>query len=454
MRYKRFLPWVVGLLAVAAVGYWGFQQHSARESMRVYVGNSYQRAFFNVTDHVRNIEAMLAKGLVAADRQQDIELFTDVWQQSNAALDNISQLPVSDVQLGRTAKFLTQVGDYCHSLVLKTAEGETVDEDNWQTLNQLYRQSSVLSRELQAINDNVTNGRFDFYQLAEEAGRKLGPTGRNLANANFSTMTKQMQDYPSLVYDGPFSDHLERVKPKGLSNENATQVQARQKAEEFVDRRQETNYTGRVTGQVEGNIPAYRVEVTPQGGNTRRDKAIMDVSRQGGEVVWMLQPRNIGEARWDTDRAREKAAKFLADRGHKNMAARYFQRQDNAITFNFAAQEGNVLLYPDLIKVTVALDDGEVVGYEARGYLMSHHDRDLPEPRVSREEAAALINPHLKVKEGRLTVIPEGVDNEKLAWEFEGDLDRETFLVYINALTGREENILRLYKTDQGTLAM
>ena len=136
------------------------------------------------------------------------------------------------------------------------------------------------------------------------------------------------------------------------------------------------------------------------------------------------------------------------------MAARYFQRQDNAITFNFAAQEGNVLLYPDLIKVTVALDDGEVVGYEARGYLMSHHDRDLPEPRVSREEAAALINPHLKVKEGRLTVIPEGVDNEKLAWEFEGDLDRETFLVYINALTGREENILRLYKTDQGTLAM
>ncbi|MEW5952466.1 MAG: germination protein YpeB [Bacillota bacterium] len=455
MRYKSFLPWVVGLLAVALVGYWGYQQYSARESMRVYVGNSYQRAFFNVIDHVRNIEAMLAKGLVAADRQQDLELFTDVWRQSNAALDNLAQLPVSDAQISRTAKFLTQVGDYCHSLVLKTAEGQTIDEENWQTLNRLYRQSSILHRELLAINDNVTNGRFDFYKLAGEAGRKLGPTGRNLADANFSTITKQMQDYPSLIYDGPFSDHLERVKPRGLNNEQINQAQARQRAERFIEKRRGTTYTGRVTGEVEGAIPAYRVEVIPERGGERRGPAAsMDLSRQGGEVIWMLQPRNIGEARWETDRAREKAQKFLAERGHKNMVARYFQRLDNAVTFNFAAKEGDVILYPDLIKVTVALDNGEVVGYDAKGYLMAHHDRKLPEPKVSREEAAALITPRLRVEEGRLAVIPDGVDKEKLTWEFEGDLDKETFLVYINALTGREENILRLYKTDQGTLAM
>ena len=455
MRYKAMLPWVVGLLAIAAVGYWGYLQHSARDAMRIQVGNTYQRAFFNTTDHVRNLEAMLAKGLVAADRQQDIDLFTDIWQQSNAALDNISQLPVSDVLLGRTAKFLTQVGDYSRTMVRKTAEGETVDEEDWQTMSRLYRQSSVLNRELQAINDNVTNGRFDFYKLAEEASRKLGTTGRDLANANFSTINKHMQDYPSLIYDGPFSDHLERVKPRGLPDDNVNQAQARAEAEKFVDRRQGLAYVGRVTGNVEGNIPAYRVEVSPREGNQRKGSpAIMDVSRQGGEVVWMLRPRDIGEARMETEKAREKAQEFLAERGYQDMVPRYFQRLDGVVTFNFAGKENDVIIYPDSVKVSVALDNGEVIGFEGHNYLMSHHQRQLPQPKVSQAEAAALINPHLKVQEGRLAVIPTGADSEKLTWEFEGQLDREAFLVYINALTGREEKIFRMYKTDEGTLVM
>jgi len=455
MRYKAMLPWVIGLLAIAAVGYWGYLQHSARDAMRIHVGNTYQRAFFNTTDHVRNLEAMLAKGLVAADRQQDIDLFTDVWQQSNAALDNISQLPVSDVLLSRTAKFLTQVGDYSRTMVRKTAEGETVDEEDWQTLSRLYRQSSVLNRELQEIHENVTNGRFDFYKLADEASRQLGPNVRTLANANFSTINKYMQDYPSLIYDGPFSDHLDRVKPRGLPDETVNQAQAREEGEEFVDRRQGLTYVGRVTGTVEGNIPAYRVEVSPRKGNRRQGSpVVMDVSRQGGEVIWMLMPRRIGEARMETEQARKKAQEFLARRGYKDMVPRYFQRLDGVVTFNFAGQENGVIMYPDLVKVSVALDNGEVVGFEGRGYLMSHHKRDLPSPRVSREEARALINPHLKVREGRLAVIPTGADSEKLTWEFEGDLDQETFLIYINAMTGREEKILRLYKTEEGTQVM
>ena len=168
----------------------------------------------------------------------------------------------------------------------------------------------------------------------------------------------------------------------------------------------------------------------------------------------MLRPRDIGEARMETEKAREKAQEFLAERGYQEMVPRYFQRLDGVVTFNFAGKENDVIIYPDSVKVSVALDNGEVIGFEGHNYLMSHHQRALPEPKVSQAEAAALINPHLKVQEGRLAVIPTGADSEKLTWEFEGQLDREAFLVYINALTGREEKILRMYKTDEGTLVM
>ncbi len=48
----------------------------------------------------------------------------------------------------------------------------------------------------------------------------------------------------------------------------------------------------------------------------------------------------------------------------------------------FALVQNGVIIYPDLVKVTVALDNGDIVGYEAMGYLMSHHDRDIPRARA------------------------------------------------------------------------
>jgi hypothetical protein len=38
--------------------------------------------------------------------------------------------------------------------------------------------------------------------------------------------------------------------------------------------------------------------------------------------------------------------------------------------------QNGIVLYPELIKVTVALDNGEKTGAETSGYLMSHRQRD------------------------------------------------------------------------------
>jgi germination protein YpeB len=111
-------------------------------------------------------------------------------------------------------------------------------------------------------------------------------------------------------------------------------------------------------------------------------------------------------------------------------------------------------LYPDLVKVTVALDNGGIIGTEATGYLMSHGQRELPEPKVSKEQAQSAINPSLTVSGGRLVLIPSGVTGEKLAYEFPAKLGGESYLIYIDALTGREENVLKLIETANGTLTM
>ena len=47
----------------------------------------------------------------------------------------------------------------------------------------------------------------------------------------------------------------------------------------------------------------------------------------------------------------------------------------------FVPVKGGVRIYPDLVKVSVALDNGEIVGFEAMGYLMAHQRAKDPRSR-------------------------------------------------------------------------
>ena len=111
-------------------------------------------------------------------------------------------------------------------------------------------------------------------------------------------------------------------------------------------------------------------------------------------------------------------------------------------------------MYPDLIKVKVALDNGDVLGIETTGYLNSHEERNLPVVKISKEESKKNINPKLEVASEGLAVIPTEFQTEIFCWEFKGKVDDTEFLVYINAETGREEDILIIQNTPDGILTM
>jgi len=85
---------------------------------------------------------------------------------------------------------------------------------------------------------------------------------------------------------------------------------------------------------------------------------------------------------------------------------------------------------------------------------MTHHRRTLPVPRLMPSQARAKLSTHLKnVSGGRLVLIPAGAEQEKLTYEFRGQLDNDTFLIYINALNGKEEQVLRLVRNQEGILS-
>jgi len=445
---------VIGLLALAAAGSWGYNQRLANRNLENFLNNKYQRAFFDMTAQVQNIEVLLSKSMVAADPRLDSTLLMDIRQQAAFAQSNLGQLPLNDALSGRTAKFLTQVGDYADSLSKQVGKGGSIDAKHWEALNSLYQQSMELNQELQGMQYKVAQNNFYFGELVRQVRKNLQNNPDNLAQSDFQVLDQRMQRYPALIYDGPFSEHLERTEPRDLSGlAEVGPGEAQHKALSFIDGKQGVDYQAAVTGSAEGRIPAYRVEVSPAGGSDS-EKYVMDISKKGGKLVWMINSRPVGNQSIDINAARQKALDFLKNSGFGDMKATYFQRHENSATFNFAALQNGVVLYPDLIKVTVALDNGEITGAETSGYLMSHRRRDLPAAGISREQAMAELNQRLQARGGNLVLIPLGSEEEKLAYEFQGRLGEDNYLIYVNALDGREENVLKLIESPDGTLTM
>ena len=154
------------------------------------------------------------------------------------------------------------------------------------------------------------------------------------------------------------------------------------------------------------------------------------------------------------EEANAKGKEFLDSRGVSNMKVTYYLKQDGIVTINYAYVQNDVVVYSDLIKVKVALDNGEILGIETSGYLNNHTQRDTSKIKISKKEAKKTLNKNLQISSEGLAIIPTEFKTEILCYEFKGNVDGKDFLVYINAENGREEDILIITNTPNGTLTM
>ena len=73
---------------------------------------------------------------------------------------------------------------------------------------------------------------------------------------------------------------------------------------------------------------------------------------------------------------------------------------------------------------------------------------------ILKEKYKKTLNKNLNIKSEDLAIIPTEYKTEILCYEFKGTVDNREFIVYINAKTGEEEDILVIYNTPNGVLTM
>ncbi len=177
------------------------------------------------------------------------------------------------------------------------------------------------------------------------------------------------------------------------------------------------------------------------------------MTQQGGKILWMAPDTADFPAEKTVEECRENALLFLEARGFQGMRPTYFQVYQGVAVISFAASQGDTLLYPDLVKVQLRMDTAQVVGLEARNYWQNHRARGLLAPALTEEEARKLVGRRLNVQSARLCLIPTD-SGEKLCYEFKGEFSGHTYLSYINALDGRQEELLKVVESNTGLEAV
>lgn len=131
-------------------------------------------------------------------------------------------------------------------------------------------------------------------------------------------------------------------------------------------------------GTIAGDVPAWVFRLQGEKGSCS-----IRVTKAGGKVLNMLCSRGVKGAAVSREEAVRKASDFLQARGYTDLVENYYSEANGALTINFTAVQDDVLLYPDLIKVEVALDNGEIVGFEGENYLMHHVKRGQLKPAIT-----------------------------------------------------------------------
>ena len=410
--------------------------------------NTYNLAFYELIDYMSDVENYLAKSLVTNDSNYSTETLSYIWRAANLAEVHLSQIPIENEGLSNTQKFLNQVSEYSYSLSRKCIEDKNLNQDELNKLKDLYNYSAEVNNTLNQISLEINDGTLNWKELSKDGSSLFAKEVSNMSVDGFGSIEENFEQYDGLIYDGAYSEHITSKEKKGLTGKNIDEEKAKQIVENFVGKNNIKEL--RILGLSEnGNIKSYTIEVITNDNNN----ITMAISEKGGHIVFMNYNREVTEEKISEEESEKKAIEFLNSKGYTNMKKTYSLKEYGVITINYAYEERDVIVYPDLIKVKVALDNGDVLGIETTGYLNNHETRNIDKNNIiSKEEAIKLANENLKIEEARLAIIPTEFKTEVFCWELKGTVENRIFLLYVNAKTGKVEDILVIIQTDNGTL--
>mgnify|MGYP004498342793 FL=1 len=421
--------------AVLAAGGFALTEHNNKVYLRQQITNEYKQSLTEFSSLISEINFGLKKQLYSSSPTMLSNLSTDIYKNSAAAKECLERLPISEKSTENIYKFLATTGDF--SKAVSASNTDEVTEKNKKQLKKLIDFSDKLTDEITAtasmledndlLSEDVDNAmnKLDIATTFSSSAEDIGEIAKNI---------------PTLIYDGPFSDHVNKKEAELLKGANSfSKEDAMKKAEVYLNERN-LKYTCDENSATESYI-------------FEGNGSVCAVTKKGGYCLYMNKLKSVNKTKIKPKTAISNAKAYLKDVLGLDFKESYYIINENIITINMAYFENNIIYYPDLIKVGVRLDNGDITSVEARGFIMSHHKREVNEFSNSVEQAKKVVANQLKVVGSSKALISNDALDEKYCYEFKCKTEEnEDVIVYINEKSLVEENIFIIIHTEGGTL--
>ncbi len=401
--------------------------------------SSYNKAVYELVDNVNDIELNLNKSKVSSSESLQKKYLQLVCDNCKYAQSNLAYLPVNISATREGVKFINQMDGYCTSLISTNA---SLTSEQKEKLQELIDITGELKLVLNALIDKVIQG----YSILE--GSANANLGIDDFSSNFEGFSSDSISYPSMIFDGPFSDSLYNKEIKGLPKEEVSKEDAQAKLEAVLNEKYE--YSEIVyEGTTSANFDTYDFTV-----KLNDNKSIMvQMAKRGGFLLTFVGEASESETPTKSiDECAEIAKNFLTACGISDMKMVWNETSKGIAVINMAPVINNIIYYPDLIKIKVDMTTGLVIGYEAQNYAYNHVERTKTTPSVGATEARELIEKTININTQKLCIIPLEYGGEVLAYEFDCEYNGGHYYIYINAYNGDEERIMKVVDTEEGAL--
>lgn len=438
---------MIGLLVVGAIGlgYWGYQEHQEKNAVLIHAENNYQRAFHDLTYQMDLLHEKIGTTLAMNSKKSLSPALADVWRITSEARGQVGQLPLTLLPFNKTEEFLSNIGKFSYQTAVRDLGNDPLTEEEFSTLEKLYNQSNDIRTELRRVQHLVlkNNLRWMDVELAIASGKE---NADNTIIDGFKTVEKHATGFdeenledPALVSFQEKDENYEHLEGKQISKEEAISL-----AKTYSGIDEPTNVS--VTKNGEGaSYGFYNVTLK----NGKDSEATLDITKKGGYPIWFIHHRPIKSEQLSLNEAMMKAEQFLKKHQYKNLEMTDSVQYDSVGLFTFVTLKDGVRVYPDSIKVKVALDDGNIVGFAANDYLKNNRDDEIETPHLSLEDAKQYLNPNVTIMEDRLAIIENELGEKVLCYEFIGTMKHDdTYRIYINAENGIEEKVEKLQKAE------
>ncbi|MGG1106659.1 germination protein YpeB [Bacillus subtilis] len=429
-------------IAIVGTGYWGYKEHQEKDAVLLHAENNYQRAFHELTYHVDQLHDKIGTTLAMNSQKSLSPALIDVWRITSEAHNSVSQLPLTLMPFNKTEELLSKIGDFSYKTSVRDLDQKPLDKNEYTSLNKLYQQSEDIQNELRHVQHLVMSKNLRWMDVEMALASDEKQSDNTIINS-FKTVEKNVGAFSTGTDLGP-SFTSTKKEEKGFSHLKGKQIseqEAKQIAERFAP---DDNYS---------------IKVVKSGKKTNRDvysismkdpdhKAViyMDITKKGGHPVYLIQNREVKDQKISLNDGSNRALAFLKKNGFEtdDLEIDESAQYDKIGVFSYVPVENKVRMYPEAIRMKVALDDGEVVGFSARDFLTSHRKRTIPKPAITEAEAKSKLNKNVQVRETRLALITNELGQEVLCYEMLGTIENDTFRMYINAKDGSEEKVEKL----------